>query len=122
MKTNKNYFVPSLYLEYIERGLPFITLVEPMLVYMKSNAEIWGDRTISAMPAKESKNTADWTENRWYPAIRVCEFLRINKSTFYKWRALSLAPKVVRLPKVDPRVREDWLANFLSGLQSEVER
>ena len=122
MKTFKNYFVPSLYQKYIEPGLPVTTLCEPMLTYMKSYAEIGGGRTISAMPAINSYNTADWTENKWYSVIQVCEFLGINRSTFYKWRALSLAPQVVRLPNGDLRVREDWLANFLSGLPSEFER
>lgn len=122
MKTYKNYFVPSLYQKNIVPGLPFTALAEPMLAYMKSYAEIGGGRTISAMPAINDKNTADWTENKWYSVIQVCEFLGINRSTFYKWRALSLAPQVVRLPNGDLRVREDWLANFLSGLPSEFER
>jgi hypothetical protein len=122
MKTYKNYFVPSLYQKYIESGLPVTALVEPMLSNMNLIAKIGGGRTISAMPAINDKNTADWTENKWYSVIQVCEFLGINRSTFYKWRALSLAPQVVRLPNGDLRVREDWLANFLSGLPSEFER
>ena len=122
MKTYKNYFVPSLYQKYIVPGLPFTALSEPMLAYMKSYAEIGGGRTISAMPSNKSNNTADWTENKWSSVIQVCEFLGINRSTFYKWRALSLAPQVIRLPNGDLRVREDWLANFLSGLPSEFER
>ena len=122
MKTFKNYFVPSLYQKYIEPGLPVTALVEPMLFNMNLIAEIGGGRTISAMPSNKSNNTADWTENKWYSVIQVCEFLGINRSTFYKWRALSLAPQVVRLPNGDLRVREDWLANFLSGLPSEFER
>ena len=122
MKIYKNYFVPSLYQKYIEPGLPVTTLCEPMLAYMKSYAEIGGGRTISAMPATNKNNTADWTVNKWYSVIQVCEFLGINRSTFYKWRALSLAPQVARFPNGDLRVREDWLANFLSGLPSEFER
>jgi hypothetical protein len=93
-----------------------------MLAYMKSYAEINGGRTISAMPRNTEKDTADWTENKWYSVIQVCEFLGINRSTFYKWRALSLAPQVVRLPNGDLGVREDRLANFLSSLPSEFER
>jgi hypothetical protein len=111
-----------LYQKYYLSGLPVTALSEPMLAYMESYAEIEDDRTISAMPATNSNNTADWTENKWYSVIQVCEFLGINRSTFYKWRALSLAPQVVRLPNGDLRVREDWLANFLSGLPSEFER
>ena len=122
MKTLKCFLVPSLYQKYLLPGLPVTTLCEPMLTYMKSYAEIGGGRTISTMPSNKSNNTADWTENKWFSVIQVCEFLGINRSTFYKWRALSLAPQVVRLPNGDLRVREDWLANFLSGLPSEFER
>lgn len=111
-----------LYQKYLLPGLPVTALGEPMLTHMKSNAVIEGERTISAMPTQDRNNTADWTENKWYSVIQVCEFLGINRSTFYKWRALSLAPQVVRLPNGDLRVREDWLANFLSGLPSEFER
>jgi hypothetical protein len=122
LKTHKYFSVPSLYQKYFLPGVPVTTLSEPMLAYMKSYAEIGGGRTISTMPSNKSNNTADWTENKWYSVIQVCEFLGINRSTFYKWRALSLAPQVVRLPNGDLRVREDWLANFLSGLPSEFER
>ena len=122
MKTLKFFSVPMLYQKYFLPGLPVTAISEPMLAYMKSYAEIGGGRTITAMPRNTEKDTADWTENKWYSVIQVCEFLGINRSTFYKWRALSLAPQVVRLPNGDLRVREDWLANFLSGLPSEFER
>ena len=111
-----------LYQKYFLLGLPVTALFEPMLSIMNSYADTGGRRTISAMPRNTEKDTADWTENKWYSVIQVCEFLGINRSTFYKWRALSLAPQVVRLPNGDLRVREDWLANFLSGLPSEFER
>lgn len=122
MITLKSLFVPILYQKYLPPGLPVTSLSEPMLAYMKSNALIEGLRTIPAMPAINNNNTADWTENKWYSVNQVCEFLGINRSTFYKWRALSLAPQVVRLPNGDLRVREDWLADFLSSLPSEFER
>ena len=111
-----------LYQKYFLLGLPVTALFEPMLSDMNSYADTLSRRTISAMPRNTEKDTADWTENKWYSVIQVCEFLGINRSTFYKWRALSLAPQVVRLPNGDLRVREDWLANFLSGLPSEFER
>jgi hypothetical protein len=84
LKTLKFFSVPTLYQKYFLPGLPVTTLCEPMLTYMKSYAEIGGGRTISAMPAINNYNTADWTENKWYSVIQVCEFLGINRSTFYK--------------------------------------
>ena len=113
MLTLKSFLVPSLYQKYLLSGLPVTTLCEPMLAYMKSYAEIGGGRTITAMPGNIKNETADWTENKWYSVIQVCEFLGINRSTFYKWRALSLAPQVVRLPNGDLRVREDWLGGLV---------
>ena len=111
-----------LYQKYFLPGLPVTAPVEPMLSDMNSYADTGGDSTMPAVPTNKNKDTADWTENKWFSVIQVCEFLGINRSTFYKWRALSLAPQVVRLPNGDLRVREDWLANFLSGLPSEFER
>jgi hypothetical protein len=55
-----------LYQKYFLPGLPVTTLCEPMLSYMKSYAEIGGGCTISAMPRNTEKDTADWTENKWY--------------------------------------------------------
>ena len=117
MKTLKSNFVPMLYQKYF---LP--SLFQPMLAYLDSYAETGGKSTIPNMKTKQNKDTADWTENKWYSVIQVCEFLGINRSTFYKWRALSIAPQVVRLPNGDLRIREDWLADFLSELPSEFER
>ena len=111
-----------LYQKYFLPGLPVTALFEPMLSHMNLYADTGGASTIPAVPTNINKDTADWTENKWFSVIQVCEFLGINRSTFYKWRALSLAPQVVRLPNGDLRVREDWLANFLSGLPSEFER
>ena len=122
MKTLKSNFVPTLYQKYFLPGLPVTAPIEPMLSDMNSYADTGGESTMPAVPTNKNKDTADWTENKWFSVIQVCEFLGINRSTFYKWRALSLAPQVVRLPNGDLRVREDWLANFLSGLPSEFER
>ena len=41
MKTLKSFLVSNLYQKYLLPGLPFTALIEPMLAYMKSNAEIW---------------------------------------------------------------------------------
>jgi excisionase family DNA binding protein len=43
----------------------------------------------------------------------VCEELAISRSTFYDWRAKHRAPRCIKLPNGDLRVRrsdlEDWL-------------
>jgi predicted DNA-binding transcriptional regulator AlpA len=44
----------------------------------------------------------------------LCEELQINRSTFYKWRAIGKAPRCVNLPNGSLRIRradlEKWLA------------
>jgi len=44
----------------------------------------------------------------------VCEDLEINRSTFYDWRAKRKAPKCIKLPNGELRIRlddyEKWLA------------
>ncbi|MFG1748593.1 helix-turn-helix transcriptional regulator [Streptosporangium sandarakinum] len=46
----------------------------------------------------------------------ICEDLGINRSTFYDWRAKGRAPKCMKLPNGDLRVRradyDRWLASL----------
>jgi excisionase family DNA binding protein len=43
----------------------------------------------------------------------VCAELRVSRSTFYEWRAKGRAPRCVKLPNGEIRVRrsdlEEWL-------------
>lgn len=43
----------------------------------------------------------------------ICEDLKISRSTFYDWRAKGRAPRCIKLPNGDIRVRrsdyEHWL-------------
>ncbi len=45
----------------------------------------------------------------------VCAELRVSRSTFYEWRAKGRAPRCVKLPNGEIRVRrsdlEEWLDN-----------
>lgn len=67
-------------------------------------------------------STEAYVGHKWLSVNQVCEVLGVARSTFYKWRALALAPRVVRLPNGDLRVREDWLDEFLEALPSEFSR
>ncbi len=44
---------------------------------------------------------------------QVCEELKISRSTFYDWRQKNRAPRCLKLPNGDLRVRrgdlDDWL-------------
>ena len=49
----------------------------------------------------------------------LCEELGIARSTFYDWRAKGRAPKCIKLPNGDLRIRrvdfERWLADHEDG-------
>ncbi|MEN8650375.1 helix-turn-helix domain-containing protein [Streptomyces sp. 21So2-11] len=44
----------------------------------------------------------------------VCEELQISRSTFYDWRAKNRAPRCIKLPNGDIRVRRTDLENWLN--------
>ena len=43
----------------------------------------------------------------------VCEELSISRSTFYDWRAKRRAPRCIKLPNGDPRIRRSDLDHWL---------
>ncbi|WP_328431495.1 helix-turn-helix transcriptional regulator [Streptomyces sp. NBC_00453] len=43
----------------------------------------------------------------------VCEELSISRSTFYDWRAKRRAPRCIKLPNGDLRIRRTDLDNWL---------
>lgn len=47
----------------------------------------------------------------------VINELRISKSTFYDWRAKGRAPKCLKLPNGDLRVRRSELVRFLDSCE-----
>ena len=48
---------------------------------------------------------------------QLCEELQIARSTFYDWRAKGRAPKCIKLPNGDLRVRRADLERWLAGLE-----
>ena len=48
---------------------------------------------------------------------QLCEELQIARSTFYDWRAKGRAPKCIKLPNGDLRVRRTDLERWLAGLE-----
>ncbi|MFE5682564.1 helix-turn-helix transcriptional regulator [Streptomyces sp. NPDC057651] len=45
----------------------------------------------------------------------VCEELGISRSTFYDWRAKRRAPRCIKLPNGDLRIRRTELDYWLDG-------
>ncbi|MEV6864073.1 helix-turn-helix domain-containing protein [Streptosporangium subroseum] len=58
------------------------------------------------MPRAEKLSIAD-----------ICEDLDISRSTFYDWRQKGRAPKCMRLPNGDLRVRRAEYDRWLSSLE-----
>ena len=48
---------------------------------------------------------------------QLCDELQIARSTFYEWRAKGRAPKCIKLPNGDLRVRRADLERCLAGLE-----
>ncbi|MGW0211211.1 helix-turn-helix transcriptional regulator [Streptomyces sp. NPDC003233] len=47
----------------------------------------------------------------------VCEELAIFRSTFYDWRAKRRAPRCIKLPNGDPRIRRSDLDHWLDDCE-----
>lgn len=48
---------------------------------------------------------------------QLCEELQIARSTFYDWRAKGRAPRCIKLPNGDLRVRRADLERWLAALE-----
>lgn len=47
----------------------------------------------------------------------VCAELRISRSTFYEWRAKGRAPRCIKLPNGDLRIRRSELERWLDSCE-----
>ncbi|WP_068920877.1 helix-turn-helix transcriptional regulator [Planobispora rosea] len=47
----------------------------------------------------------------------LCDELQISRSTFYDWRAKGRAPRCLKLPNGDLRIRRTDLDRWLSALE-----
>ena len=64
------------------------------------------------MPPRE-RSTA---EARQKLTLReVCEELKISRSTFYDWRAKGRAPRCIKLPNGELRVRRNELDRWIAA-------
>ncbi|MFD9463006.1 helix-turn-helix transcriptional regulator [Streptomyces sp. NPDC060027] len=59
--------------------------------------------TTSAVRSRDEKLTL----------AEVCEELKISRSTFYDWRAKRRAPRCIKLPNGDLRIRRSDLDHWL---------
>jgi excisionase family DNA binding protein len=52
--------------------------------------------------------------------VEVCEELHISRSTFYDWRAKGKAPRCIKLPNGEIRVRRSELDRWLAAREEVV--
>lgn len=50
----------------------------------------------------------------------VCKELKISRSTFYDWRAKKRAPRCIKLPNGDLRVRRSALDHWLDDREDGI--
>lgn len=57
------------------------------------------------------------TQRRHLTIAQVCEDLEVSRRTFYEWRAKGRAPRCIRLPNGELRVRRVDLERWENGLE-----
>ncbi|WP_055566997.1 helix-turn-helix transcriptional regulator [Streptomyces atriruber] len=57
------------------------------------------------------------TARKMLTVPEVCEELNVSRSTFYDWRQKGRAPRCIKLPNGDLRVRRNDLDHWLNDLE-----
>ena len=58
------------------------------------------------------------TEKRGRMTVQeLCAELSISRSTFYEWRAKGIAPRCMKLPNGEIRIRRDDFEEWLDNLE-----
>jgi predicted DNA-binding transcriptional regulator AlpA len=52
--------------------------------------------------------------------VQICEELQIARSTYYEWRAKGRAPRSLKLPNGDIRVRRADFEQWLDGCGDDL--
>ncbi|MBN9101860.1 MAG: helix-turn-helix domain-containing protein [Pseudonocardia sp.] len=55
------------------------------------------------------------TRDERLTVVEVCAELGVSRSTFYEWRAKKRAPRCIKLPNGDLRIRRVELERWLSA-------
>jgi excisionase family DNA binding protein len=55
------------------------------------------------------------TRDERLTVVQVCAELGVSRSTFYEWRAKKRAPRCIKLPNGDLRIRRVELERWLSA-------
>lgn len=66
------------------------------------------------MPHLEGNNS-DMAARRHLTVEALCQELNISRRTFYEWRAKNRAPRCIKLPNGELRIRQDDLDDWLES-------
>ena len=74
---------------------------------------------VCARPTKETSavTTTHIRSHVRLTITQLCEELEISRSTFYEWRTKGVAPRCIKLPNGEIRVRRDELERWLTSLE-----
>lgn len=71
-------------------------------------------RSYKSAPYGDVQHTGIGVSQVWLTVDDVCTELQIARSTWEKWRQKGVAPKAVRLPNGQLRIRREWLDAWLA--------
>jgi predicted DNA-binding transcriptional regulator AlpA len=77
-------------------------------------------RTTSLTTVPASGRPPRKTSRLHLTLAELCEDLGISRSTFYDWRAKRKAPRCLKLPNGDLRIRRSDYENWLASLEEEA--
>ena len=74
------------------------------------------------MPRAATRNTfrTTPTERRHLTIAELCDELGVARSTFYDWRAKGAAPRSMKLPNGELRIRRTDLDTWLTTLEDNA--
>jgi excisionase family DNA binding protein len=88
---------------------------EPALLGLRATASASPAATTTAHPSERSSHMAR-PEDRLTIA-QLCQELGISRSTFYEWRAKGRAPRCIKLPNGQIRIRRAEFERWLESLE-----
>jgi excisionase family DNA binding protein len=73
--------------------------------------------TIQTAQARKGTSGARHSSGIHLSVSQVCDELGIARSTFYDWRAARKAPRCIKLPNGEIRIRRADFERWLEGLE-----
>ena len=79
-----------------------------------------GDHTIIYMPKSPRPARRQRRSGAYLTVAEFCEEMGIARSTFYDWRTKRLAPRCIKLPNGELRIRRAEVDRWLDDREEEA--